>query len=900
MKIETIILIILIIVILLVLVDRISKSNRNFHYHDYDKRKRRHKSDETQKIYPKKECSSCDDYLLLSTEDGGTSGYSVSRDDKGFPTIEADNIYEAFRGVGYEFAVDRLFQVFIGITAAKSELSKHLGAGGGNLESDIFTARYRPTNSEYQTSINNFKPRVKNMILGLLKGFKDRIDDVNGDITLRPIEILSIIGGAPIPQIDIYDYLTLFILLSFTASSTINGFQEQITASQALQGFVTAEGPIDGSQIFNDLFPRMPNDTIRVTTPVIKNPEPKNSPSNCKYKSHTSKSKYLTKAENGDIEKSQYDLSQIKFDAEVIKDALRNAGIQPATGSWGLVFDGKTSGSKSGKSTLFKSSQLALEFPSIGWSYTVKIQGYRKKDFISIINSYLLSGAPLATISNQMNMGYKLSTTSQVTYVYGRDALFDLNSNTILIDTKEIEILGNPSINIDIRRSPESAYVIDDTSIQGIAICVRTPLIGKESDFANVFDRFFATSFDEYFDIVPESEIFSQTTEFADSLGNIAVFNSCPWFQLPSSINRTLPQSNYVPGLNPVPLLSDYEIRTDLLDVNTPMGYYSNWNQIWSKEMEMVLTPNSRSTPFINRGTRLNNLIKDNMMNGVFDAYYRDFMIDVANTFSGDQAIKDSTRLPSGTSEGYELWAPLILKNIKASSSSNKSTTVSLLESYTGEFIEEETNDGIINSPDVSEAWLLIQVIQQELMYQIFSPIGYITQRPTALDLLPRETSRNRDEALLSILDTSNMFNINYHTYDWLSPMSAQDYIVDAVDYAFSILGSRPWGIGLRGNMIHESSLGPVPGYPILNRAFVVEFAEINDEVLTSKAVYPFGQSGFINSVGQPDVHYADQFEDYNNWILKQNFRVETYDCEQRGERNPRIKYEYTPHPKDL
>ncbi len=650
--------------------------------------------------------------LKLNVEDGGTAGYSLQTDDKGMYTVTADNIYEAFKGVGYCNATDRMWQIFTFWAQATGNLSTYFGATSDNISSDVFFRSIAPTDAQIDAQLPGLLPKPANLVYGTLAGINKRIDEVNASGgTLLPLEVLTIYGPSfTIPNISVYDYQKMVIAIATQLSPTVLGALNQ--PLQLLDLVDLSQNYPDPVNMFNDLYPPQPGSQaqIRVAT---------KSSDACACQNVMNSTVRKVSSKNSAENPLSIDTSELKKKLNAVKDAqedIRKAlGIPKLGGSYGIVLSDKKT--KTGDVVLFGAPQLDHTIPGALYPIQVQVTVGNKVAFDCQGATALGLFSPIFTCRNY---DYSFSQTGQVPTVCGRDAvILDLTNDVYLSRT---EYIANGTIAVPIYVSNDNTSYIYDTQTlnsgdfpynQGIGM--RSALtLGKEALSANFLEVLFARNFQEFYNAtknaVTTQELIAQNAVFGDSQGNIGDYITSSWTQLPPSINRQLPQTTFAPflalGLNPYPPKSDLVVRTNLQDFNTPDGYYSNWNQNYANCLESI--DYSTATVNYNRGLVVDERLKEFAPQGRLDKKdYIDFMISLANSEALSNGINSGSSSGNSLTDGWMVYVPLILDAIDASPSTpERAAAKTILQDYYGNFIYPSNRDTILDSPTVSEGYM--------------------------------------------------------------------------------------------------------------------------------------------------------------------------------------------------
>lgn len=854
--------------------------------------------------------------LKLNIVDGGTPGYTTTFDKKGVPTIIADNIFEAYKGAAYFHATDRMWQIFTFWALATGNLSIYFGATTKNIKSDTFFRCIVPTNTLLEAELLNVLPRSKNATYGALEGINKRIMEVNNSSgVMLPIEIKTLYGEIfQIPLISITDYIRMVLAAGVQVSSTIFGIFTQLDNFKRLSTLINNFGQ-NGQNMFNDLYPPQPNDQrqIKTATTSSNNQE-------CYTEARSVTGQPIMNRSIDTVRLTEIpDLQNIH---EELKAAWTSTGLPILGGSYGIVLSSKKTDSKD--VVVLGAPQLDQTIPGPFWNARIKIKVDNMVAFENM--GIFFFGVIAPNIVTSRNYDYTFSTSGQNASVLGRDAVILDIRNDVKLSRTEYIANGVP-INIYVSND-ESCYIFDTETFANYNQCIgmRTAYkFGKEALVFNTIEHFFSHNFQELYDVSkgvhPMQEIITGNQTFGDSQGNIGNFIISSWTQLPASINRQLPQTTFGPflelGLNMYPNKAVMLIRKDLQDFNTPDGYYANWNQNFADCLEYV---NSANTNNGNRGlvleSRINEFTKDGKIN---QNNFIDMLIAIANTQVLSNGIQNSGILGNFNSDLWQRYVPLIIDALNMSpSSSDRNAAQSIIESYKGNMVDDSSREQILDSPTVTDGYMLLAAIQSDLKWKLF---GNQTGVGGTFDsLFPGSAPQPSNGIPIPVCDSGlsglgynilgnallaalgGGFGGNSNSFDWTNGIDPVQLIVTSVDHAILNLGGlakRPWGLMRRGTVTNNTSIfGPYPITSLkLNRAAYYKINQLNKYRTLHREITFCGQSGDPLS-----PHYIDQLNDALRWNLDEKEPFKSCKCGQAKTilDGMLIKYKYTPYPVDI
>jgi len=115
---------------------------------------------------------------------------TVTRDQYGIPSIQADTEEELFEEFGYVTAVDRLWQMEVNKRWGRGKLAEIFGAK--LVPADMQNRLMGYTDEEYEAMFDKSSPDGKTFYLAYLKGVNRRVDEVLANPKLLPMEYMAL------------------------------------------------------------------------------------------------------------------------------------------------------------------------------------------------------------------------------------------------------------------------------------------------------------------------------------------------------------------------------------------------------------------------------------------------------------------------------------------------------------------------------------------------------------------------------------------------------------------------------------------------------------------------------------------------------------------------------------
>ena len=166
------------------------------------------------------------EYRNIGFDQPGTTqtprpGVTISRDEFGVPAISGETEDDAWFGVGYAIAQDRLFQLELFRRATSGRLAEIVGPG--YLDDDLIARRDYYTDAEVQAMMEEVPQRLVERTQSYADGINAYIDHVQGPGAAEmPGEFVAL-GALPIEDWTIIDSARVGIFLARTVPSSDGG-----------------------------------------------------------------------------------------------------------------------------------------------------------------------------------------------------------------------------------------------------------------------------------------------------------------------------------------------------------------------------------------------------------------------------------------------------------------------------------------------------------------------------------------------------------------------------------------------------------------------------------------------------------------------------------------------------
>jgi penicillin amidase len=169
-------------------------------------------------------------------------GVRIYRDAYGVPSVYGDTDADAWWGVGYAVAQDRLFQIELFRRATTGRLSEILGRG--YLEDDIVARRDYYTEAERMEMLNTLSGELRERWQAYADGVNAWIAEVRQDPNKMPAEFAAVGLPQGPADVEVHEMVALGVFLARTVPSDDGEELNNLRAFQAV-----------GAKVFDRVFP---------------------------------------------------------------------------------------------------------------------------------------------------------------------------------------------------------------------------------------------------------------------------------------------------------------------------------------------------------------------------------------------------------------------------------------------------------------------------------------------------------------------------------------------------------------------------------------------------------------------------------------------------------------------
>ena len=815
----------------------------------------------------------------------------VTRDEMGVWFLNGPDdahLYDIFYEIGYQVAMDRLWQLELYKRAATGTLSELLGEI--YFENDLLVRTIGYSQNELQDGFEQLSEASKSAIQGYVDGINHRIDEVIENRNILPMAYVAFGVQAGINVLPskwtVYDLLAWTVLLQRQFDPEALEFDHGQLDNIQLLRRLSEKYPTDAS----DLIGQDPG-TILVGHVMFKDLRWTDDPDTQTYiieedvpdawKTYSRKRmhSFVPITHIPDYSKA---VNKLQLFIRRVKDNLQRIHTNVKMGSYAWVIGPERT--RDGKPILYAGPQMGFDAPSICIECSIHAGGLN-------VSGMMIPGIPGIIIGRTPHHAWSM----QVGHAHSTDIYFNFDAQRARFARQEsIAIAGQTPLTITVYKidgrpilspsnfNPES-YQPEDTNP---IVSWRYSHIGHEFNLVSaMLDLAHAQSINSFGDGI-EKLGFSQHFCYADKDGNIAYWMSGrdpirP--DDPLDLAYQLPQGS-IPGV-PAMDWDDDRLKPRSHLVNPRRGYFAGWNNkshpYYSGSPNNVYYfpgPFHRSHIIYEYLDTHNDLTYENV---------RDLAISVATTDS--------------IGKGGNPW-PFVKCVFSEAVAENPTTerqnALNLLTTWDGHFVDGGI-DNWTTGKNRADGWMLMDKWIRRVIEKTFEPYFEVLFRPVD------NSYGGDDEAnilfgneyqcrLLNVIIRS--FKGRCH-YDWynsniLLPPESDQYvasvqamkskavsiIVEALDESLTELGDRPWGQGKRGYiainhavvtnvkqstiyalntmpdsmtktyLIQNLTISNLWNIPLSSRstyAQCVEFGSEGPERIES--FFPLGQSGYIN-----------------------------------------------------
>ena len=697
----------------------------------------------------------------------------VEHDSFGMPIINGGNFKEIWQAVGYELAKIRLWDIISSLYNLLGRLSELTGQG--DVDGDIFILNLRPSNELIDCTIKQLNKKTVSLYENFVKGLNKRIEEVNVNDNILPCEFKALNERfnfkQPVPLINVRDYISTLMILGTTR--TIGDATNQLDLLNELALLNTNFGLENGQKIFNDLMPNQPNLNRNYT--II--------PTDDK----DSDFHQVDKCQDTGIIYCHDNLKNLTY---ICKERLKKIRGICSPGSYGLV----VGPNKTGGNTTFLyggNHDPVNVIPSTYYEYKINSNQ-------AGINMYVRTSNHLPfffnTINNNVGFLFERSLTNTCSlFIESIEKSYLDRIDTILIRQTGG---GFNSLMHPVYRSSTVGIVLDTSGDQMITF--RNPNLFEYVNPVELYTRIqFSKSVKNIVKLVRikyQSSLFPLIISGCDTHGNIFACDLARPLIFPNNIDMRIPQGSF--GRTPYYFTTKDTINAPF-SVNDEQGYYASWNDALVNKISIPYSGLNGPVP-ISRGYWINDYISNKKEVDFNDIKHLWQHVARTNALNGD-----ANNLFYNADFFNPIFKCQFLKAIKTKYVS--SDIYKLIKSYNGLWLDVNTTNDLIQSRNISDAWILINVWLLRTAYVVMEPytnkLGIFRAfNPTTNDLYPNVPS-------VSYLGSLSVFLLariigtqktGSPEFDWLQGRDLNQIINDSLNYTLNILGQRPWGLNKR------------------------------------------------------------------------------------------------------
>lgn len=753
----------------------------------------------------------CAAVFLVQGCGGGGSGKSDSlrseRDAQAIWAITGGDLEQVFRTMGYNVAVDRLWQLELYRRTATGRLAAIFGEDF--VESDMFVRTIAYTTDELETGLDTLDPGPRSVIESYAAGLNQRIGEVMIDASIVPAEFMRL--GIPVTTWSATDVLAVMVhvLRGFDSEAFYTGQIDNAALFQQLTAVFEAEAP----SMFEDL--RWRNDPqARTVIPgagfAVVGEQGSQLPDPDKFPPMADAAR------------------EIRDRLGRIRDAQQsiNAAVEFGSYSW-TVAPGRTT---SARPFLYSGPALGFDAPS------PLVEGSIDGGGLSV-SGMAVPGIPGFLIGRTDNFAWGL----QVGHAHTTDYYIEDQANVEMVRSETIEILGGDSVTIDIYRS-ERGPIIQPMPYQPVDPIISWRYAHAQNELqaiTSLLNLWQARDVDEFANAlfgVPAS--FHVT--YAGANGDIAYFMTGRDPVRAEGVDPRFPQLGDGTEEWPTPI----ELKPRPEDRNPGQGYYAGWNTKASADaVNSVNNLEQQFGPF-RRGHVLGSYLESQP---VFNfEQLRDLAIFAATTDSfADGGI------PWNFIGGYLIAA------INADPTPERVAAVQPLFGWDGHFVAGGPTQWALGEMR-ADAWVLQDAWLREILKLTFED---------EFELLGMDYADQNLEILFNIIlhrvDPEGLRSF----YDWFRdrtdrgiPTTANGVFTLALDNVLAELGDPPYEVDRGVISFMHPIYGEVATSPFSNRSTWAQAVSMGMAgPMRTETLFALGQSGFIEE-GEFDPIFDDDF----------------------------------------
>jgi penicillin amidase len=739
---------------------------------------------------------------------------SVRRDNMGVWFINGpDNasLYDIFYEVGYQIAVDRLWQLEQYKRAATGTLSELLGSS--YLTNDLFVRTLGYSQEELEAGFEGLDDESKSVIEGYVAGINQRIDYVIANRSQMPMEYVALgsQNGVDLQpsKWTVYDLLAWNVLLQRQfdpeALETDHGQLENILLLGRLMAYYSTDissllgqdpgTTLMGQVMFKDL--RWTDDTDAQTYILDKDVPEAWKPD------ETPQKRMKTTYAISNIPDYSKVITNIQQFRRAVKNNLEriNANVKMGSYAW-VVGPEKT---RDLKPIIYAGPQMGFDSPSICIECSIDAGGLK-------VSGMMIPGIPGVILGRTPHHAWSM----QVGHVHSTDFYFDFDKTKLEFSRQEvIKVAGQEDVTIPVFKIADRPVIsplpLDPNSYTPAEndpiVSWRYSHVGHEFNMVSaMLDLARAESIAEFSEGITKLGL-SQHFCYADRDGNIAYWMSGRDPVRPDDplgLGYQLPQG-FKPSDVPQMDWDDDVLKPRSHLVNPTRHYFAGWN--------------NKSHPYYSGSPNNVDYFTGPFHRSHILYEYLDNHNDLTYEDVRDLAISISTTESIGKAGNPWTFVKDIFSDaVAANPSDERTNALAILNAWDGHFVDGGKAKWA-SGMDRSDGWMLMDKWVRKVIEKTFSQYLPVFSKADSSD--GSSGAEGDDEAnllfgneyqrrLLNVIIRSFKGKCNY---DWFNntlltpaPESAQamkakafSYIVEALDETLAELGVQPWGVAQRG-----------------------------------------------------------------------------------------------------
>lgn len=754
--------------------------------------------------------------FLWVNETTATGTASTTRDQQGIWFIEDGSLYDVIEMMGYNVAVDRLWQMDLFRRQARGRLSEVFG--NFTVDTDRFTRTTNYSDAEYADFYTNMDPEARLLVKAYVDGANRRIAEVAFDSGLRPVEF-NLQGQQTIEPFEPIDVLSfvVFMLRQFDPNGFGGGQVSNVFTLSGLQ----EDFPDTAGEMFNDL--------VWVNDPKAYTMIPPDPAKAAAFNQRPAPPRLRTDI---DFRQAARDYTRMLENRVAIQEAL---DIRIKGGSYAWVVSGdKTT---SGNPIIYSGPQMGFQTPSLTLEGSIRGGGIE-------ISGMTLPLMPLIVIGRTPHHAWSM----QVGHAHTADMVME-SPDALAGGPHRVETIGigaSGQLELEVHRTENGPIVISDPPVAW-----KYAHWGYEIDTIEAFLGLArAQSMDEFGENIRKVGV-SQHFCYADRDGNIAY-----WM---SGRDPIRPEGDYRLALGfagEVPQYDLTQVRDLAHDRNNPRGWYGGWNN-----KAAVDYPNPPFSAFHTYG--------------IFHrAHAVAELLASQDTWTFEEIRQIALNIAATDSfysggNPYSFVADHFTEVVEQNPSDDRLAALAIANDWDGHFVDGGT-DQWATGTNLADGFILTEQWLDRVKTLTFDDETTDVDDENGFNLLLHMLDESSDAFPVAYDWFSNLD-------DPEAPQTFEAIVLQALDETIATLGldQRPWGTDSRGSIVFSHNIfGIQHSMPFASRSTYAHCVEMDSEgPVRIESMFPLGQSGMIYSGIVLDENYLSMTEFFDNFVMR-NFPI--------------------------